>query len=292
MQQNFLDRVRTERPFFVLSPALLWQLLFFYLPLLIMILMSFMSYSPDTGLSVSFARYLSFFKWSSISIIFRSTILASVTVILCFLLGYPLAYFLAFKAKKFKLFFLFLVILPFWTNFLLHIYAWFFVFDRVGIINNLLRSLGLISEPLHLLNSIFAIIVVMVYCYLPFMVVPIYATLERFDKTLLEASKDLGASRFETWYHVVIPLSASGVISGCFFVFVPAFGEFAIPSLMGGDRSLFVGSVIAQYALGGATMSYGIAFTVMSFCVVLLVVALGYGIRHIFLNYIKDNAGD
>ena len=158
-------------------------------------------------------------------------------------------------------------------------YAWFFVLDQGGIINSFLLLLGLIEKPLVLLNTRFAIIVVMVYCYLPFMVLPIYSSLARFNRNLLEASRDLGATDFETWYHIVLPLSLSGVISGFALVVIPSFGEFAIPGLMGGEKFIFVGSVISQYALGAQTMAFGTAFTVMSFCALLLFMFIGYGLR-------------
>ena len=215
-----------------------------------------MSFCPTLKVHVlSLDLYKPFFNGIYFFIMVKSLILACVNGIICFLVGYPLAYFLAFKAGRLKTFFLFLLILPFWTNFLLHVYAWFFVLDHEGIINYLLTTFGIIREPLYLLNSILGIIVLMVYCYLPFMVLPIYTALERFDKTLLEASRDLGASRFETWYHIVLPLSLNGVFSGFLLVFVPSFGEFAIPGLMGGEKYLFVGPVIAQYALGHKTMA-------------------------------------
>ena len=160
-------------------------------------------------------------------------------------------------------------------------YAWFFVLDQGGIINSSLLMLGIIDEPLHLLNSMFAIIVVMVYCYLPFMVLPIYSSLARFNQTLLEASRDLGATDFETWYHIVLPLSLSGVASGFALVFIPSFGEFAIPGLMGGEKFVFVGSVITQYALGAQTMPFGTAFTVMCFCALILFMLMGYGLKRL-----------
>lgn len=224
-------------------------------------------------------------------IIFKSLILALVNGILCFLIGYPLACFLAYMTDRFKLLFLFLLILPFWTNFLLHIASWFFVLDRGGVINTLLLKIGVIHEPLHLLNSLFGIILLMVYCYLPFMVLPIYSTLDRLDSTLFEASSDLGATSFETWYHIIWPLSMPGVITGFFLVFVPSFGEFAIPGLMGGDKYLFVGSVIAQFAQGIQTIGFATAFTVMSFSFLFVCIFLGYWLKRLILAYTRSDNG-
>jgi len=263
--------VQRHTPFFYVILPFLWQLLFFYIPILLMVWLSI------TAIDVPF------FNATYFLIVVRSCILAIVTGILCFLIGYPLAYFLAFKAGRFRLFFLFLVILPFWTNFLLHVYAWMFVLDQEGIVNKALLWLGF--PTLSMLNSLFAILLLMVYCYLPFMVLPIYSALDRFDKTLLEASEDLGATPFETWYHIVLPLSMTGVISGFFLVFVAAFGEFAIPGLMGGEKFIFVGSVITQYALGAETLEYAAAFTLFSFVCLLILIGIGYGLKNLFQTY-------
>ena len=202
-----------------------------------------------------------------------SLILALANVILCFLIAYPLAYFLAFKGKKIKNFLLFLLLIPFWTNFLLHVYAWFYVLEKHGFLNNLLQQVGLIKEPIILLNSTFAIMIMMVYYYLPFMVLPIYTSLERFNMSLIEASFDLGASWIQTFRRIILPLTMRGVRAGFFLVFIPSFGEFAIPSLMGGDKLMFVGNVVSEYILAEGTGSLGAAFMVVS-CIILLAFAI------------------
>jgi spermidine/putrescine transport system permease protein len=159
---------------------------------------------------------------------------------------------------------LFLLLVPFWTNFLLHIYAWFFVLEREGFLNTLLSKLHLISEPLQLLNTPFAIMIMMVYYYLPFMVMPLYSALEKMDPRLIEASFDLGASWRQTVLRVILPLTKKGLKAGFFLVYIPSFGEFAIPELMGGDKWMFVGNVIASYMLGDETGSLGAAFTLLA----------------------------
>ena len=285
MQTRLKDIFERERPFFYVVPAFVWQVLFFYMPLIFMIIMSFLSFCPSLNMQIfSWDHYKPFLNGMYLLIMLKSLILACVNGIICFLAGYPIAFFVAFRAGRLKNLFLFLLILPFWTNFLLHVYAWFFVLDNQGIINYFLRALGLINQPLYLLNSLFGIILLMGYCYLPFMVLPIYSALERFDKTLIEASRDLGASSFETWYHIVLPLSMSGVVSGFLLVFVPSFGEFAIPGLMGGDKYLFVGPVIAQYALGHKTMPMSTSFTVMCLISILMLVSLGLLVNRLFFK--------
>lgn len=261
---------KAQSPFAIGSPALIWQFIFFYFPLILMMLTSIVRLSDDgvfQGLTLQNFRPL--FSQVHLSIIFSSISLSFATAFLCLLLAFPLAYFIAFRGRRHKTALLFFLIVPFWTNFLLHVYAWFFVLEREGFLNNLLMSLGLIQTPVHFLNSLFSVMLMMVYCYLPFMVLPIFSSLERFDRYLLEVSNDLGASWRQTFFKVMLPLTLPAVRAGFFLVFIPAFGEFIIPELMGGDKRYFVGNVISQYVLGGETEGLGAAFMVTS-CVSLL----------------------
>ncbi len=274
-----------ENSFLIGVVPFLWQLLFFYLPLLFIIVLSVIKLS-DNGLleGITFENFTPFFSLSYLYIILKSLALAITNSALCFLIGFPVAYFLSFKAGQFKNIFLFLLILPFWTNFLLHIYAWFFVLERNGFLNSLLLTLSIIKEPLAIIHSMKVVILVMVYSYLPFMVLPIYSTLERFDRRLLEASYDLGASSFQTWYRILLPLSMSGIKLGFFLVFVPSFGEFVIPALLGGDKYMFVGSVISHYILGNVTLSLGAAFTVISSLALVIFTLLAYYLATFFFK--------
>ncbi len=264
-------RFSSELAFSAGVPALIWQTLFFYIPLLFIVFSSVVSIS-EAGLieGVTLEKLMLFFSPLYLRVIFSSIFLALGNALICLCIAYPLAYFLAFTGKRFKNLLLFLLIVPFWTNFLLHVYAWFFVLERDGFLNNLLRAIGVIQEPLHFLNSLFAIMIMMVYYYLPFMVLPLYSSLERFDVRLIEASLDLGAGWFQTFRRIMLPLTLRGVRSGFFLVYIPSFGEFAIPELMGGDKQMFVGSVVAHYILGEETGSLGAAFTVVS-CAILLI---------------------
>ena len=252
-------------PFAIGSPAIIWQVLFFYLPLMILIFSSFMGGEKTTGWQhLTLANFKPLLKPTYISILLSSLTLALSTAIVCLIIAYPLAYFIAFCSKRLKTLLLFLLIVPFWTNFLLHVSAWFFVLEREGFLNNLLLKFGLISKPLHLLNSWFAVALMMVYYYLPFMVLPIYSSLERFDKKLIEASLDLGANFRQTFLGVVLPLTMPAVIVGFFLVFIPAFGEFIIPEVMGGSKYYFVGNVVSHYILSENTVAMGAAFTLLS----------------------------
>ena len=266
---RLFESVRKEFPFLVGTSALVWQILFFVIPLFCIIQQAFHG---------RFGEYFfAFFDSVFVAVIARSLWMAFSNSFLCLFFAYPLTYFLAFKAGRLRIPGLFLLIVPFWTNFLLHIYAWFFVLEKNGFLNTLLLSMGLISQPLSLLNTWFSVMVMMVYYYMPFMVLPLYTQFEKFDNRLFEASLDLGASWFQTVRYVLIPATLPGIISGFFLVFVPSFGEFAIPELMGGDKFLCVGSLISYCVLGAETASYGAAFTLMSSLVLIGASIIIYG---------------
>lgn len=268
--------LKKQIPFFIGLSALSWQLLFFYVPLFFIVAASF---SEQVGY---FSTYAFFLRPLYGMILLKSLALGLGTVLLCSLLAYPLAYFLVFRAGRYKLVGLFLLLVPFWTNFLLHMYAWFFVLEREGAVNVLLMHLGIIQEPLALLNNLFSVVIMMVYYYLPFMVLPLYSAFEKIDRRLFEASLDLGASWPQTMRRVLIPLTVSGLQSGVFLVFIPACAEFAIPELMGGDKYMFLGIVVSRYMLGVNTNHLGAAFTLISMLFLLVVaLALRWGISRL-----------
>jgi len=255
--------------FFIGVPAIVWQLLFCYVPLLSVIVLSF------SGTNF-FDNFTLFFAWPYACVITRSLFLAFLNATLCMLVAYPLAYFLIFCAGRLKNVLLFLVILPFWTNFLVHMYAWMFVLDKHGIINSALRYLHIIDSPIHFLNTFPAVVLMMVYFYVPFMTLPLYATLERFDQRLFETSLDLGATWWDTIRYVVFPLSMPGLRTGFFLVFIPSFGEFVIPEFMGGNMHMYVGSLVSDFIIGSQTIGYGAAFTVMSSLSLFIVAVILY----------------
>jgi putrescine transport system permease protein len=160
------------------------------------------------------------------------------------LIGYPIAYSMARAAPEWRPTLLMLVVLPFWTSFLIRVYAWMGILSNEGLLNQFLLWSGLISEPLTILNTNAAVYIGIVYTYLPFMILPIYSALEKMDDSLLEAAEDLGCSRTSAFWLVTIPLSKTGIIAGCFLVFIPTLGEFVIPSLLGGSQTLMIGKVL------------------------------------------------
>lgn len=263
-------------PFFVGIPALIWQVIFFFIPLLFVFYMSIRWVDPVLGVKYfSLKNYVMLFDRTYFFIIARSFFFGLLNALLSIFFAYPIAYFISVVVQRFKLFWLFLLLVPFWTNFLLHVYAWFFILEKGGVVNTFLMSLGLISEPLQLLNSMPAVVLVMFYSYLPFMTLPIYSILDKLDLSLLEASADLGATRWQTFFRVTLPMTLPGLQLGFFLVFVPTFGEFAIPALVGGDKKAFAGSLISFLFLEGGNQPLASAFTVISI-ICIIVAALGF----------------
>ncbi len=170
--------------------------------------------------------------------------IATVSTVITLLVGYPIAYGMARAAPEWRPTLMMFVILPFWTSFLIRVYSWIGILSKEGYLNQVLIWAGLIDEPLQIINTNIAVYIGIVYTYLPFMILPIYASLEKMDDSLLEAAEDLGCSRLSAFWLITFPLSRPGVIAGCFLVFIPAIGEFVIPSLLGGSRTLMIGKVL------------------------------------------------
>ncbi len=170
--------------------------------------------------------------------------IAFIATVLTLIVAYPIAYGMASAPDHWRATLMMLVILPFWTSFLIRVYSWVGILSNEGYLNQLLLSLGIISAPLTILNTNVAVYIGIVYTYLPFMILPIYAALERMDGSLLEAAEDLGCSRITAFWLVTFPLSKNGIIAGCFLVFIPTIGEFVIPSLLGGSKTLMIGKVL------------------------------------------------
>ncbi|MCS7197984.1 MAG: ABC transporter permease [Candidatus Bipolaricaulota bacterium] len=231
-------------------PGLLWLLLFFAIPVTIIALISLAHRAPDGVIRWGFTleNYLRLVEplyWAGPFV--NSLLLAVLTTGLCLVLGYPVAYSLARQPRAVKNLLLFLVILPFFTNFLVRIYAWFIVLRPEGWLSEALRALGV---DLVFLGSPVGVLIGLVYGYLPFMILPLYASLERLDFSLVEAAHDLGATRWQSFWRVIFPLSRSGVIAGSVLVFIPVLGEFITPKLLGGGKVPMFGVLIEEKFLG------------------------------------------
>ncbi|MFY0701974.1 MAG: ABC transporter permease subunit, partial [Bermanella sp.] len=170
--------------------------------------------------------------------------IAAVSTFFTLLVGFPIAYLIARSDDKYRGILLALVILPFWTSFLLRVYAWVGLLKKQGLVNEVLMSMGIINEPLTMLQTDFAVYIGIVYTYLPFMILPLYSALEKMDISLLEAAEDLGARPIQSFFMVTVPLAMPGIIAGCMLVFIPAVGEYVIPALLGGSDTLMIGRVL------------------------------------------------
>ena len=282
--------IKRELPFFLALPGYLWQFLFLLSPLCIIMYYSFITYDSD-HIVFSLKNYAHIIDRDHVSIIMRSVMLALSTMFISLVCAYPIAYYLAIRVKKGKNIFLFFLTLPFWTNFLILIYAWFFLLERNGIINQFLLKLHIIAEPIRLSNTLFSLFLIMVYCYVPFMIMPLYTSLGKIDKRLFEASADLGATWLETFLRITVPLSFSGMKTGLFLVLIPAFGEFAIPSLIGGQKYMLAGSMIRYYFFVVRDNSLGATFTVLCALTLALVAFVVYFFFKLGINYLYRRGG-
>ncbi|ESW70273.1 putrescine/spermidine ABC transporter permease [Mesorhizobium sp. LSJC268A00] len=242
----------------------LWLLFFFFIPFIIVFKISLSQsaiamppYTPvldfRDGISGFVARFreLSFdnYVWLTQDALYfkayvTSVIIAAISTILTLLVGFPIAYGMARAPATIRPTLLMLVILPFWTSFLIRVYAWIGILKPEGLLNQLLLSLNIIDQPLIILNTYTAIFIGIVYSYLPFMVLPLYSSLEKMDYSLIEAAKDLGCPPTAAFWKITFPLSLPGVIAGCLLVFIPAVGEFVIPDLLGGSQTLMIGKTL------------------------------------------------
>ncbi|WP_017306056.1 ABC transporter permease [Spirulina subsalsa] len=260
----------------LLFPATFWLMLFFLLPLLIVFLYSFLERGTYGGVSWVFTlenyqRLINPIYWGVLT---RSLSLAFLTTAICLLVGYPLAFFIATRPPRWQNPLLLLIIIPFWTNFLIRIYAWIIILRNEGVVNTLLQSLNLINQPLDLLFNSFAVSIGLVYGYLPFMVLPLYATLEKFDFSLIEASHDLGANDLKTLIRVVLPLTFRGIIAGSLLVFIPAVGEFITPDILGGAKSIMIGNLVQNQFLGARNWPFGSVLSIVMMAIVLAPILL------------------
>jgi spermidine/putrescine transport system permease protein len=262
--------------FVFLFPATAWLLLFFIVPLLIVLLYSFLERGTYGGITWEFTlrNYQRVTSGLYLGVVWRSIWLALITTVACLLIGYPLAFFIATSSSRWRNALLLLVIIPFWTNFLVRTYAWIVLLRTEGVFNVALQSTQLIDEPLTLLFTPFAVTVGLIYGYLPFMILPLYATMERFNFSLVEAAQDLGANDLRTFFRVVLPLTMRGVIAGSLLVFIPAVGAFVTPDILGGAKTLMVGNLIQNQFLKARNWPFGSALSMLLMAVVLVPVLI------------------
>src|SRR5713226_8573999 len=261
--------------FWFLLPARVWLALLLAAPLAIVCVYSVLTRGAYGGVSLPATpeNYARFFDPLYGAILLRSLLMAAAATALCLLFGFPLALFIS-RARRRRGLYLFLVILPFWTSFLVRTYAWLFLLRDTGLVNTVLLSLGLIREPLSLLYNNGAVLLGLVYGYLPFMILPLYATLERLDPALLEAAADLGAKPLSALLRVVIPLSAPGIRAGSILVFIPCVGAFLTPDLLGGGKTVMIGNLVQNQFTTARDWPFGSAVSLVLMAIFVLLVVL------------------
>ena len=256
-----LDRITPGGRQLVIGVPFIWLFLFFMLPFFIVLKISFAEadvaippyteiYSyVDQKLQVllNLANYVMLSEDELyIAAYLGSLKMALISTALCLLIGYPMAYAIATARKEMQTVLVLLIMMPTWTAILIRVYAWMGILSNNGLLNGFLMSIGLINEPLQILNTNIAVYIGVVYSYLPFMILPLYANLVKHDQSLLEAASDLGSSTFNSFWKITVPLSKNGIIAGCMLVFIPVVGEFVIPELLGGPETLMIGKVLWQ----------------------------------------------
>ena len=261
----------------LLSPTLLAMLVGLAMPLVVLLTLSFwIQEYLDFIRTFSLKNYLDFFqKPIYTKILFKSIRMSGMVTIVTVLLAYPMAYYIAFRVKQNKLIWLILITVPFWTSYLLRVFAWKIMLGYNGVINSGLKTLGILSEPLEfLLYNPTAVVITLAHAWAAFAILPIYVSLEKIDRSLLEASRDLGENTFMTFLRVTLPLSLPGVIAASLLVFIPTVGDYVTPSLVGGPRGIMIGNIIQSMFGKAQNWPLGAAISVMSMITVTLMVCL------------------
>ena len=245
------------------GPAAVWLTVFFLSPLCVVALYSFCERGMYGGViyQLTFQNYARLFDPVYLSVGLRSFRLAGETTLFSLLLGYPLAYFIATRRPGVRHILLVMVIIPFWTDFLIRTYAWMFILRTEGAMNGLLMGLGLVDRPTEWLFTEGAVTLGLVYGYLPYMVLPLYASIEKLDRALVEAAQDLGANALRTFREVILPITLPGVVAGCVLVFIPSMGAFVTPDLLGGARTPMIGNLIKTQFLTARDWPFGAAMS-------------------------------
>jgi len=265
------------------APAMLWLTFFFLVPYLIVIIYSFLTPDIyDIRFEFSLESYRQIFSGTYLRPFLISFRMAFLTTILCLLLAYPVAYFIARSKEKTRNTLLVFIIIPFWTNLIIRIFSWRIFLATNGVLNDILMQFGLISAPLQIMRTDLAVGLVMVYVYLPYMILPLYSVIEKIDFTLLNAAMDLGANEVKAFFRVTLPLSVTGIFAGSILVFIPALGAYLITQLVGNQKSLYIGQVIT-YKIKNIPRNWPMA-SALSLTLLLIVTLLLVGAYLLWLH--------
>ncbi len=273
----------------LLAPVTIFLGIFFLMPLLIIAVFSFLSPGLYGGVEWTFYHwnYGRVFGWADgieeifepvyLQILLRSLAFGALTVVLCLVLCYPVAFWVTRLPERARLFFLFLVALPFFSSLIVRLYAWLLILKPSGVLNEALMALRIISEPMELLYTPAAVVLGMVYVMVPFMFLPLYAAIDNLDRAQVEASMDLGANRRQTFLKVILPQTMPGIIGGAVIVFIPSVGNFVVPDILGGAKGLMVGNLVEQQFLSARNWPFGSALSMLIMTVVLVVLVVSTG---------------
>ena len=270
----------------LLAPVTLFLGIFFLLPLLIIALFSFLTPGLYGGVEWAFYHwnYGRIFGWADglneifepiyLQILWRSLSFAALTVVLTLILCYPVAFWVSRLSERWRLVFLFLITLPFFSSLIVRLYAWLLILKPTGLLNTVLLWTGLIREPLQILYTPAAVVLGMVYVMVPFMFLPLYAAVDNLDRAQVEASQDLGANRVQTFFKVILPQTLPGIMGGAVIVFIPSVGNFVVPDILGGAKGLMIGNLVEQQFLSARNWPFGSALSMIIMAVVLVVLTL------------------
>ena len=281
MRTNFLKyyRIRSARAISLFSPSAIWILFFGIAPFGLIVFYSFLVAKEWGGIKyvLTINNYIDLIKPQYFRVLLNSIMLGGLSTIICLILGYPLAYWLTFYLKKKLLtLFLFLITIPIWIAYVMRAYSWMFLLDDNGVVNNLLMSLNFINNPISLLYNNFAVVLGLIYCYLPFMILPLYTSLDRLNFDLLEAAADIGANPIQRFLKITLPLTKGGVMSGIVLVFAPSVGNYVIPALMGGARVPMIAPLLRRKFLVYRDWPFGavLALLIAGITIAILVTAI------------------
>jgi spermidine/putrescine transport system permease protein len=250
---------------FLMGPTNTYLIVFMVIPLILVTVLSFLSRGTygEVVYKFNIENYIRLFDPLYAKILGYSLLVGFLTTVLSLLIGYPMAYYIARAPARQRSLLLFLILLPFWTNFIIRIYAWIMILRSEGFLNSFLQWIGVIHEPLNILYTPTAVLIGMVYEFLPFMVLPLYTSLEKIENAQLEAAADLGAPPWKAFLRVTLPLSVPGMIAGTILVFIPAMGMFVVPDLMGGAKTMLIGNVIRNQFLTARDWPFGAAASML-----------------------------
>ncbi len=286
---NILSRYLPKGRHYVIGAPFLWLFLFFVLPFVIVLKISFaeaevaippysdvISYVDNViQVTLNLGNYIFLSEDELYLAAYLGSIkIATISTLLCLFIGYPMAYAIARANKEMQTVLLLLIMMPTWTAILIRVYAWMGLLSKNGLINSFLMWLGIIDSPIQMLNTDFAVYLGIVYSYLPFMILPLYANLVKHDMSLLEAASDLGASRITSFWRITVPLSKNGIYAGCMLVFIPAVGEFVIPELLGGPETLMIGKVLWQEFFNNRDWPVASALAVIMLAILIIPIIL------------------